>query len=338
MIRPENIKRGDMIAVTAVSDGVDDELDKMRFENAKDILEKKGYNVFFTPDVFNVEEMGKSATGKQRAEEFNKLFEQENLSYIVSAKGGNFLNEMMEFVDFEKIAYHPKWFQGYSDNTWLVNTITTKCDIMTIYGNNFGEYGMEKWHRSVDDNLRIMEGEDVIQNSFKKYQENFSERVTGLEGYVEDKDVIVTCSVKGENSVEFSGRLIGGCLDVLAIMHGTQYDNVEQFVDRYKDDGIIWYLESFDFSAENFIIMLWKLKESGWFSNVNGIIFGRPLFFREAFGMNYEETVMYALGSLDVPIIFDADIGHRGPRFTIINGAKAKVVYKDNSISLKYIR
>lgn len=337
MIRPEKIKKGDVFAVTAVSDGVGDELDKIRFENAKKTLEKKGYGVTFTPDVFTVREMGKSASGRQRADEFNALFNQDNVSYIVSAKGGNFLNEMMEFVDFEKISHNPKWFQGYSDNTWLVNTITTKCDVMSIYGSNFGEYGMDIWHKSVDDNLKLVEGEDIVQHSFDKYQENFSERITGLEGYTEDKDVLLSCSVKSEDAVEFSGRLIGGCLDVLVLIQGTKYDYVEQFVHKYADDGIIWYLESFDFSGENLIMQLWKLKESGWFRNVKGIVFGRPLFFREAFDMSYEETVMYAIGELDVPVIFDADIGHKGPRFAVINGAKAKVSYKDSRMSLKYL-
>ena len=34
---------------------------------------------------------------------------------------------------------------------------------------------------------------------------------------------------------------------------------------------------------------------------------------------------MSILGDLDVPVIFDADIGHKGPQFSIIEGALAKV-------------
>ena len=33
----------------------------------------------------------------------------------------------------------------------------------------------------------------------------------------------------------------------------------------------------------------------------------------------------FAMFDLDVPVIFDADIGHKGPQFSMINGAIAKV-------------
>ena len=48
MIYPKFIKKGDIICVTAPSDGVDDELDIKRFENAKMKLQEKGYDVIFT--------------------------------------------------------------------------------------------------------------------------------------------------------------------------------------------------------------------------------------------------------------------------------------------------
>ena len=59
--------------------------------------------------------------------------------------------EMMEYVDFEKIRSNPKWFQGYSDNTWLVHCITTCCDIMTA-----GAGILEYFHLSPDVSERTL--------------------------------------------------------------------------------------------------------------------------------------------------------------------------------------
>lgn len=335
MIRPKYLKVNDIIGVTAVSDGVNEKEDINRFNNAEKNLNEKGYKVCFTENVFTADETGRSSDASTRIKQFDSLISNKDVSYIVAAKGGNFLNEMMPMVDFDKIKQNPKWYQGYSDNTWLTYTITTKCDMMTIYGNNFGDYGMDIWHRSVSDNLEILEGNNIIQKSYDKYQENFGERITGLEGYNLDSDVIVKC--ENGNGTEFSGRLLGGCLDVLVYIQGTKYDNTEAFIEKYKEDGIIWYLETFDFAGENLMMFLWKLKECGWFKYTKGFVFGRPLFFREGLGMNYEEAVKYALGDINVPIVFDTDIGHRGPRFTIVNGAKARVCYNNKKISLEIV-
>lgn len=337
MIIPKWIKKGDIIGVTAVSDGVSDELDKKRFENGKKKLSTLGYDVTFTDDVFTADELGRSTDGLSRWKQYEMLLDDERVTYVVSAKGGNFLNEMLAYVDFEKIKRQPKWFQGYSDNTCLVHSITTKCDMATVYGNNFGDFGMEPWHVSVENNLAVLEGNCTSQESFKKYQENFGTRVTGLEGYNEDSDVLWKCYGKDSGKAEFSGRMLGGCLDVLLILQGTEYDGTEEFIKKYKDDGIIWYLESFDTSCENLMMFLWKLRECGWFKHTKGFVFGRPLFYRGDLELSYQEAVMYALGSLDVPVIFDSDIGHKGPRFTIINGAKALVTWEDGKGNISYI-
>ncbi len=339
MIFPKYIQKNDTIGVTAVSDGVGNELDHKRFYNAKKTLEKKGYNIVFTDDVFKVAEKGKSADGKTRADELNALLADDKVTAIISAKGGNFLNEMLEYVDFEKMTANPKWFQGYSDNTCLVHTLTTKYDIASIYGSNFGEFGMEKWHTSVENNFRILCGEGVVQQSFEKYQAGFGERITGLEGYSEDSDVewkLDEQTKKKTDYVTFSGRLIGGCLDVLIFLQGTKYDGTEQFLRKYKEDGIIWYLESFETTAESMMMFMWKLKEVGWFQYTKGVMLGRPLFYRDSMETSYEESVMYALGSLDIPVVFDCDFGHLGPRFTMVNGAMATVEVRNGKGRLVY--
>ena len=340
MIFPDFLKAGDYIGVTAVSDGVSDELDKIRFNNAREKLAKRGINTVFTEDVFTVSEYGKSADGLTRAKQFNSLFNGDRIKGIISAKGGNFLNEMLEYVDFEKIKRYPKWFQGFSDNTCLTHVLTTKYDIASIYGSNFSEFGMEDWHKSVDYNFDILTGKNVVQKSFDKYQDGFKDRITGLEGYSEDRDVcwkIDDNTLKKTDKITVGGRLVGGCLDVLLFLQGTRYDGTEEFINNYKDDGIIWYLESFESSAESMMMNMWKLRELGWFEGAKAIMFGRELFYRNSMDIEYEKAVMYALEKLSIPVIFNCDFGHLGPRFTVINGAKAKLTVDKNKGELSYM-
>lgn len=341
MIYPDWIKSGDKLGVTAVSDGVSDEFDRKRFENGKKKLGEKGIDVLFTDNVFKVEKYGKSSSGQVRWQQYKELLKNKDVKCIISAKGGNFLNEMMEYTDFDEIRANPKWFQGYSDNTWLVNTITTKCDIATVYGNNFGDFGMDSWHSSVKSNYDILAGKCNEQESFDMYQDGFGERVTGLEGYKDEKKSVWKCVLPGESEVttgrtSMQGRLLGGCLDVLMSIHGTKYDSVVDFAQKYKDDGIIWYMETFASDSENLMMNLWKLKESGWFRYAKGIVFGRPLFFTSGLFESYEETVLYITKELGVPVIFDSDIGHKGPRMTIINGALGKVGCCNGKGYIKY--
>ena len=340
MIYPDFIKPGDTIACTAVSDGVGEELDKKRFEHGRDNLKKNGYDVIFTDNVFTADKWYRSSEGSVRGKEFNQLFDDDKVKAIVAAKGGNFLCEMLEYIDFDKVKNNPKWFQGYSDNTCLVHALTTKCDIATVYGNNFGDFGAYEWDESVRNHMNILTGKKLLQTSYKRYQHDRVDSVTGLEGYNYDRDVDWKINKEFETadaSVTFSGRLIGGCMDVLRFLQGTRYDGTLEFIEKYKNDGIIWYLETFDYSGETLMMDLWKFKEVGWFKYVKGFIFGRPLFFRNFEDANYTETVEYILKDLNVPIIYDCDFGHRGPRFAIVNGAVASVVWNpDHTGSMEF--
>ena len=118
---PEWLKDNDRIGVTAVSDGLSDPLDFKRFENATKKLNEAGHEVVITPNVYTADEKGRSSSGEVRAREFSGLLDDKKIKCIIAAKGGNYLNEMLEYMDYEKFCSNPIWFQGYSDNTGLIH-------------------------------------------------------------------------------------------------------------------------------------------------------------------------------------------------------------------------
>lgn len=317
MIRPGFLRAGDIIGVTAPSAGASDPLDKVRFDNAAAKLSRRGYPTRFTPNTFADIGDERSSPAEQRARELESLIADRNVRYIVSASGGDYLNEIYDFLDMSGIASDPKWIQGYSDNTDILITATVNYDVMSIYCGNYGDYGMEPWHESIMDNIEYLEGKRKCQTSYTMHADGFTERVTGLEPF--------SCTVPtvwDPEDVEFSGRLIGGCSDKLRLIVGTARDRMRDFAERYRDDGIVWFMETFASDSEGIRNDLLSMMDAGWFENVSGFLFGRPLFYETD---DYRETVMSVLGRLNVPVVFDADFGHKAPRMTMVNGAYAEI-------------
>lgn len=334
MIYPDFLRNGDCIGVPAPSSGAYDEFHVKRYENSKKKMENMGYRCVLSKNI-NISDKCRSASAEERAEEINKMFEDENINMIMCAAGGEFLVEMLPYVKFEKILEHPKFVQGFSDPTGLLFPLTTKYDIATIYGNNFSEYGAEEYDRSVTENLEILQGNLIEQENYEMFENERAESVTGLEGYnFTDK---VEWKVLNETSATMNGRIIGGCLDLITELAGTKYDGTSQFIEKYKEDGIIWYFDNCELSMEELIRTFWKLNELGYFKYTKGILFGRSGNNNSYLGYTVEEALKDSvISKLGFPIVYDADVSHKGPCLTIINGAIATIECKDGKGKISF--
>lgn len=335
MIYPKFIKEQGTIGVTAPSRGITNELDLKRLESAIKKLNEKGFNVIETENV-RTDNLGRSSSKEERAKQLESLFLDKKVDAIISASGGDFLMEMIPYLNYEVIKNNPKWFQGYSDPTWLTYTITTNLDIATIYSNNFKSFGMKPWHKSLETNIKILKGDLINQKSFEKYELYKKNQETGLEDYNLTEKVkwkIIT----GEKEVSIKGRMIGGCLDVINEIYGTNYDKTQEFLEKYQNDGIIWYLENYSLTSEDLTRVLWKLNDKGYFKYTKGIIFGRSLNYQSFYNLSFGETIKSSLKDLKVPIITEADFGHLSPRMIIINGAIAEIKVKNDQGEISFI-
>ncbi len=333
MIYPKFLKENDLISVPAPSDGADCEQDINCFNNSKLKFEKMGYKVKLSENIFN-SKMARSADAKKRAEELNEMFEDES-SLIFCAGGGEFLVEILPYIDFNKIVKRPKWVEGFSDPTGILFPITTKYDISTIYGNNFKYFGIENYDKSLKDNLEILKGNIIEQENYELYENERTVKITGLESdnYTEK---VVWKTINNEE-VSINGRIIGGCFDIITELAGTKYDGTKDFNERYKNDGIIWYFDNCEFSKEQLIRSLWKLNELEYFKYTKGIIFGRNGVEISNIGYDMENAIKDSvLAKLNVPIIYDADISHKSPCLTIINGAIATIECKNGKGKIKF--
>ena len=334
MIYPSFLKKGDTIGVPAPSSGAYDKPHCNKYKNSKKKLEEMGYNVKLSKNIFK-SDMGRSADAKYRAKELREMFEDNSIDFLMCAAGGEFLIEILPYIDFNKILSNPKFIQGMSDPTGISFPITTKCDIATFYGLNFGDYGTEDYTRDITDNLQIITGNIIKQNNYEMYENSWVEKVTGLEGY-NFTDKVIWKNLN-EKNVNVTGRIIGGCIDVITDISGTKYDGTSNFIEKYKEDGIIWYFDNAELSQEALILALWRLNELGYFKYTKAILFGRNGTDKTLLGYKMENTLKDSvLAQLNVPIIYDIDISHKGPCFTVINGAIATVESSEGKGSISF--
>ena len=324
MIYPSFLKQGDTIGISAPSAGVGRKLDS--FDLSLETLKKKGFNIKETEHVRVNDPRG--GTAKERGDELNQLFKDKDVDFVMCAAGGDFLNEMIPYISFNTLKKHPKWIMGASDPTSILYPYTTLCDVATIYGCNAGSYDLRPLPKFLKNNLEIIQGNLIEQTSFSKYQ---SDKPWEVEGYVPKTKVSYKATV---DDLEVKGRCIGGCIDGLKDIIGTKFDGAKKFIQKYKDDGFIWYFDNFALSAENLYRTLIQMKYAGWFEYTKAIIVGRTLIESSETGMSYDE----ALQSIaeDIPLIYQADIGHTSPSMTMINGAILHLSYQDHKATLKF--
>ena len=333
---PKFLSKGGTIGFIAPSFGCNREPYMSGFNNALKTLAEKGFKTDLGPNCYAGEGLGISNTPELCGAEVNQYFCEKNVDAIISCGGGELMCEILDHVDFEAIAKaEPKWYMGYSDNTNLTFLLTTLCDTASIYGPNAPAFGMEPWHPAVHDALGVMTGSKMEMHGYSHWEkESLKTKDDPLVPYNVTEPRVMQLSEPGV--VSMKGRLLGGCLDCLATLAGTCYDQVAAFNERYKEDGVIWFLEACDLNPMDLRRALWRLKHAGWFENARGFLFGRPLHYgEEIMGLTMYKAVLDMLGDLDVPIVMDVDLGHLPPAIPLICGAMAQVHATEKKIRVK---
>lgn len=313
---PKFIKKGDTIGICAPSAGVGKYLDE--YLDSLKVLKNEGYKIKETKSV-RVNGL-RSTTAKKRAQEFYDLTADKDVDMIMFATGGDYMFEMMPYVNYDKLVENPKWIMGMSDPTNILLDVTCFLDIATLYGINAKSYELSKPDYQKN-NLEFLKGNIVKQKSYKKYQ-TCADKWNNINTFNNDVKWI------SKSEVNIEGRIIGGCFEIIQSHLGTYFDNMANFVNRYADDGIIWYLDVYSCTTLDFYLGLLKMKYAGLFNNCRGVLIGRIAIPDVSNSeLDYIKAADKALGK--IPHIMEMDIGHTNPFMTIINGAIANVKCKN---------
>jgi len=353
---PKFLPENGTIGFVAPSFGCNTEPYKTAFDNSLTKFKELGYKLDLGPNCYEGSGIGISNTPQACGKELTEHYCSVDNDVLLSVGGGELMCETINYVDFEAIkTAEPKWFMGYSDNTNFTFLLTTLCDTAAIYGPCAQTFGMEPWDKSLHDTYDLLCGKKNQITGYEFWEkDSLKDKEHPLVPYnlTEERNIrgFIPAAAEGETSltsfwgketlemeVQFEGRLVGGCMDCLVNLLGTKYDDVKGFSKRYKDDGIIWFIESCELNVMAIRRAIWQMKNAGWFEHVKGFLIGRPLVFGQDFmGLNQYNAVVDLLKEYKVPILMDLDIGHLAPMMPMVSGAYGKVSVKGNSIMIAY--
>ncbi len=323
MIFPKYLDINSTIGITACSCGVLKKIEK--YEKSISNVRNNGFNIVETN---NVRTDGVVSSDKvTRARELESLFTNKEVDMVAIASGGDFLYDMLTEVDFNILKDNVKWLAGSSDPTSLLYILTTNYDVATMYSPcNMSGFNEDNLHESYLNYFEILKGNLVRQNRYPfKEGESFSDEMNKPNEWT---------NINGDVNEE--GILIGGCIEVLKDIIGTRFDKTNEFLERYKDEGFIWYFDVFSMTSEGLYNTLLQFKNAGWFKYAKAVVIGKVCFPNTFTDMKYEDAIKNSLEG--VKCIFNFDIGHVKPSFTMINGMKARVVSNTSEGYLEFIK
>ncbi|WP_242162001.1 S66 peptidase family protein [Bacillus cereus group sp. BfR-BA-01522] len=324
------------VGVTAPSSGVHHSLHSI-LENAIKAMNNRGYRVVVTPNIWKQNKV-RSDSSIKRAEEFMNLINNDNISIVIPPWGGELAIEILEHIQYESLK--TKWVMGYSDISLLLLAITLRTGTATAHGTNFIDMRGSKMDDTTKMWTKVLSTtmyNEVTQYSSEEFQSKWDFK--NPTSYVFNFSEKTKWKSYGNNT-EISGRLLGGCIDVIRHLIGTEYGNVSKFQKEFiESEPILWYFENCSLSPVELKRSLVQMKLAGWFKNCSGILFGRTVIDEDKNGYSIKNVYSEMYEYLDLPVIFDIDCGHLPPQITLVNGAWAivKVAKDKGTLTQKFI-
>lgn len=265
---------------------------------------------------------------KARADDLMMAFEDSSIKGIFAAIGGNDSIRILPFLNLDVVASNPKVFIGYSDVT-AIHFACLKAGISTFYGpsimSGFAEnLGMTRAGR--DSFYAATFRPEPIGLLTKNSEGWTSEMLDWSNPSNQDcarRRVLDSGLEVLQGSGRHTGRLIGGCAEVLETLKATPWwPDLD-----YWNGAVLFYETSEEApSADNVIRWMRNFAAQGILGKLSGLILSRPGGttltddYRQA-QKNAVLTVVKEYGLTNLPVIANADIGHTDPIYTLPYGA-----------------
>lgn len=327
LIKPNKLKRGDKVAAVSLSWGGAGEL-LHRYEQGKKQLQE-----VFELEVVETKNALKPAkwiyeNPKARAEDLMEAFEDKSIKAIVSTIGGEDSVRTLRYTDIAVIRRNPKIFLGFSDST-TTHFLCYKAGLCSFYGTSllvgFAENGgMHKYQ--ISDVFHTLFSSSPVGVVLPNPDGWTSEHVDWSDPSLQAQRRKLNNPNKwnflqGDGVVQ--GHLIGGCMDVLEFLKGTDY----WLGNDFWKGGIVFFETSEDRPAPAYL--RWWLRNyaaQGILNAVNGLLFGRP--YDNKYVDEYNDEILKVLaeeGLVNLPVVTEMDFGHTCPTFTLPYGVQAEI-------------
>lgn len=320
---PAPLRPGDRIGVTAPSSGVPERL-RPRLEVALEVLRRRGYDVVVGECMSGDGVV--SAPREQRAAELTAMLLDPAVRAVVPPWGGELAIDLLDLLDWDALAEaEPTWTVGFSDTTAWMLPVSLRLGWASLHGWNLMDTpyeppaGLLHW-------LDVAEATGpVTQRSPGRHRRGWDDYEAAPAVSRMALDRPGAWQVVGGGDLDVSGRLVGGCIEIVTALAGTPYGDVPAFGRAHAEEGLLVYLEAAEHGPYDVCRALHGLRLAGWFEHANAVLVGRtPAPDRD--DMSQHDAVLDALGSLDLPIVLDVEIGHTQPFLPLVTGALGRVV------------
>lgn len=163
-----------------------------------------------------------------RAQDLMEAFSDPSVKAVISNIGGDDSIRMLKYIDLEIIKNNPKIFLGFSDST-ITHFICLKAGLGSFYGTSLlvGFAENEAMHKyQIDDINRTLFSPSVIGQVHPNKEGWTTEFLDWFDISLQDIKRTLTPPagwrfIRGNSIVQ--GPLIGGCMEVLEMLKGTDY-------------------------------------------------------------------------------------------------------------------
>lgn len=279
------LKENDTIGLISCSNGLDYKM-KDKIEELISLLSSMNLNIVKSKALYkNID--GSTTNGEFRAKELMSLYNNKNVKAIFDLSGGDLCNEVLDYLDYEKITCSQKPFIGYSDLTVILNTLYNKTKLVNY-------------------NYQLR---NLIREDSKNQIEHFKEV------FLEDQNMISKINYKFLKGNSMEGILIGGNIRCFLKLAGTNY--IPSFENK------ILFLEALSGDINKISTFITQYKQIGAFSKINGILLGTFTELDEKYSSTYIENLfLEKLKDYNVSIAKTSDLGHAANSKAIPIGKK----------------
>ena len=288
--RPRALGRGDLLGICAPAAAVDAE----RLRRGAARLEEMGFRVRLGSAV-GERRLFTAGSVERRVADLHAFFGDDEVAAVVCARGGAGSGWLLPHLDAELLRAHPKPFLGYSDATYL-HLLFNRLRVVTFHGPMVAEEFPDGRYDEASWRAALHAGE-------APYASAPGDLFPLRDGEVE-------------------GRLLGGCLSILAAAAGTPWAL------RPDAAGTLLFLEDVDERPYRVDRLLLQLRSSGAFEGVRGVVFGDMKGCNPPATADFtlEDVIRESLSGLEIPIALGLSSGHAsGPGVTLPLGVRARL-------------
>lgn len=300
MFLPPLLKPGDKIAIVSPSGAVLPE----RVDGAVRAFEKWGFvpvlGEHCKEDCKAYGVISHSAPWQDRLSDLNQALHDPEVRAILCSRGGYGAVHLLEYLDLDYIASHPKWIVGFSDISAL-HAAWHRAGVMSIHSPMAKHLTLH----DIDDEINQINYNIMTRGEFPSYR---------VLPHPHNRCGTATATITGGN------------LAVLMSLLATPFNMIKP--------GNIIFIEDVAEQVYQVQRLLYHLRLAGILPNLAGLIVGQFTKHRGEETTAMVDMIADMVAPYGYPVAFDFPIGHVPRNVPIVQGAKATLKVDEEGASL----